>query len=358
MIRKIIHIDMDAFFASIEQRDRPETRGKPVIIGGSPEHRGVVSTCSYEARAFGVHSAMPMRTAVKLCPNAVFLEVDLRRYIQVSEEIKAIFWSITDLVENVSIDEAYLDVTHNKCNLKSATRLAQEIQRRIFLKTQLTASAGVSYNKFLAKIASDMKKPAGLTVIRPDQALSFLDSLPIEKFHGIGRVTATKLHSINVKDGYSLRQLDLETLTSMFGKVGTFYYGIVRGIDERPVMQDDKRQSVGRETTLATDCTDQQRLNILIRSLAHKVSHALHNLDLAGRTVTLKVRYKGFITVTRSITLASPVQDGGYIGDIALELSHKTALGKLPVRLLGVTVSNLLVAPAPSFDAIQPEFPF
>lgn len=192
-MRKIIHIDMDAFFASIEQRDRPGLRGLPVIVGGSAERRGVVSTCSYEARAFGVHSAMPMRTAQRLCPQAVYLEVDMKKYRNESARIREIFYSVTDLVEPVSIDEAYLDVTENKRSESSATRLARAVQREIFLKTGLTASAGVSYNKFLAKIASDLKKPAGLTVIPPERAMEFLDSLPVGKFHGIGKVSAAKL---------------------------------------------------------------------------------------------------------------------------------------------------------------------
>ena len=200
-MRKIIHIDMDAFFASIEQRDRPGLRGLPVIVGGSAERRGVVSTCSYEARAFGVHSAMPMRTAQRLCPQAVYLEVDMKKYRNESARIREIFYSVTDLVEPVSIDEAYLDVTENKRSESSATRLARAVQREIFLKTGLTASAGVSYNKFLAKIASDLKKPAGLTVIPPERAMEFLDSLPVGKFHGIGKVSAAKLTGMNIRTG-------------------------------------------------------------------------------------------------------------------------------------------------------------
>ncbi|HJH03597.1 MAG TPA: DNA polymerase IV [Victivallis vadensis] len=356
-MRKIIHIDMDAFFASVEQRDRPETRGLPVIVGGSPERRGVVSTCSYEARAFGVHSAMPMRTAVRLCPNAVFLETDHRKYSRVSEEIREIFHTFADLVEPVSIDEAYLDVTENKRGMESATRLAREIQREIFLKTKLTASAGVSYNKFLAKIASDLRKPAGLTVIRPDQAGAFLDSLPIEKFHGIGRVTAAKFRSMNIRTGHDLRQLDVATLTALFGKVGAFYYGIVRGIDERPVEVDEERKSVGKEITLSEDCTDRRRLRILMRSLAHKVARSLQKRGLAGRTVTIKVRYEDFQTVTRSESFTEPTQDGVRIGDIALALSRKTEMDSRPIRLIGVTVSNF-PSPEELNRPVQLEFDF
>ena len=245
-MRKIIHIDMDAFFASIEQRDRPGLRGLPVIVGGSAERRGVVSTCSYEARAFGVHSAMPMRTAQRLCPQAVYLEVDMKKYRNESARIREIFYSVTDLVEPVSIDEAYLDVTENKRSESSATRLARAVQREIFLKTGLTASAGVSYNKFLAKIASDLKKPAGLTVIPPERAMEFLDSLPVGKFHGIGKVSAAKLTGMNIRTGRDLRQLDAATLSALFGKTGLFYYNIVRGIDNRPVEVEDEPKSIGR----------------------------------------------------------------------------------------------------------------
>ena len=273
--RKIIHIDMDAFFASIEQRDRPELRGRPVIVGGLPEHRGVVSTCSYEARAFGVHSAMPTRTAFRLCPEAVLLHPDIKKYKRISAVIRGIFHDFTDLVEPVSIDEAYLDVTVNKRGERSATRIAREIQREIFQKTRLTASAGVSCNKFLAKVASDLHKPAGLTVIRPEEAESFLDAMPVEKFHGIGRATAARLLAMNVRTGHDLRQLDRSTLAAHFGKVGEFYYRIVRGIDDRPVETGDEPKSVGKEITLSEDSTDRRQLRIMVRTLSYKVARLL-----------------------------------------------------------------------------------
>lgn len=356
-MRKIIHIDMDAFFASIEQRDRPELRGLPVIVGGSPERRGVVSTCSYEARAFGVHSAMPMRTAIRLCPEATVLEPDIRKYSRVSAQIREIFFGITPLVEPVSIDEAYLDVTENSLGEPSATRVGRHLQREIYRITGLTASAGVSYNKFLAKVASDQKKPAGLTVIRPEDATAFLDTLPVGKFHGIGRVTAARLESMNVKTGHSLRELDLSVLSSMFGKVGVFYYQIVRGIDDRPVEPETERKSVGRETTLAEDCSDLRRIRILVRLLSRKVGHILERKGLAGRTVTLKVRYENFDTVTRSLSGDHSLSDGAVIGELAIQLLQKTEAGKRPVRLLGVTVSNF-----PSEEeqkrAVQLEFDF
>ena len=339
-MRKIIHIDMDAFFASIEQRDRPELRGKPVIVGGSAERRGVVSTCSYEARAFGVHSAMPMKTARRLCPQAAYLDVDMKKYRRESAKIREVFHRFTELVEPVSIDEAYLDVTGNKAGEPSATKLARAIQREIYLVTGLTASAGVSYNKFLAKIASDLRKPAGLTVITPEKALEFLDALPVGKFHGIGKVSAAKLTGMNIRTGRDLRQLDAATLSILFGKTGLFYYNIVRGIDNRPVETEDEPKSVGHEITLAEDCTDIRALRIMLRQLAHRVARRLLAKNLAGKTVTIKVRYENFETVTRSLSLHVPVCAGAEIGEIAIGLAAKTELAARPVRLLGVTVGN------------------
>lgn len=339
-MRKIVHIDMDAFFASVEQRDRPELRGLPVIVGGSPEKRGVVSTCSYEARAFGVHSAMPMRTALRLCPRAVCLDVDMKKYRRESALIREIFHAATDLVEPVSIDEAYLDVTENKYGETSATRLARRIQREIFQQTGLTASAGVSYNKFLAKVASDLKKPAGLSVITPQEAQAFLDALPVGKFHGIGKVSAARLTGMNIRTGHDLRQLDATTLGSLFGKTGLFYYSIVRGIDDRPVETEDEPKSVGHEITMAEDCTDVRKLRIMLRQLARRVARRLQAKNLAGRTVTIKVRYGDFETVTRSLSFHTPVCDGAEIGEIAIGLAAKTEFATRPVRLLGVTVGN------------------
>ncbi len=355
--RKIIHIDMDAFFAAVEQRDRPELRGRPVIVGGSPEHRGVVSTCSYEARPYGVHSAMPTRSALRLCPNAILLTPDLRKYRAVSEEIRAVFYRYTDLVEAVSIDEAYLDVTECKIPAESATQTARMIQRDIFEATGLTASAGVSYNKFLAKIASDMRKPAGLTVIRPDQAESFLSTLPVEKFHGIGKVTSSKLLSMNIKFGRDLRKLDAGMLISLFGKVGYFYYKIVRGVDERPVETDEDPKSIGHEITMPEDCTNHRQLRIILRALSRKVSRRLVSGGLPGRTVTVKVRYGDFRTVTRSESFNHPILEGGEIGRIAIQLAEKAGLYENPIRLLGVTVSNFFTEEEQN-RPVQLEFDF
>ena len=351
MIRKIIHIDMDAFFASIEQRDRPELRGKPVIVGGSVAERGVVSTASYEARKFGVHSAMPTSRALRLCPQGVFLPCDFERYRQTAHVIRAIFHRYTDLVEPVSIDEAYLDVTCNHINEPSATRLAAAIQQEIRQETGLTASAGVSYNKFLAKVASDLRKPAGLSVIPPEGAERFLEELPIEKFHGIGKVTAAKLRAMNVCNGKALKELDLQTMTSHFGKIGIFYYHIVRGRDDRQVEVTDERKSVGKENTFATDIRDVRRIRRELRELAARVALNLQRLQLAGRTVTLKVRYHDFRTVTRSVSSVMPVKKSGEIYASALALLEKTEAGTLPVRLLGISVTNF---PAPE-DRYRPE---
>ena len=342
---------MDAFFASIEQRDRPELRGRPVIVGGSAEERGVVSTASYEARKFGVHSAMPTARAHRLCPQGIFLPCDFDRYRETARVIRAIFHRYTALVEPVSIDEAYLDVTENTLNEPSATRLAAVIQREILNETGLTASAGVSYNKFLAKVASDLRKPAGLSVITPEEAEAFLEKLPIEKFHGIGKATAARFHAMNIRTGKDLKALDLATITANFGKFGAFYYHIVRGIDDRPVEVTDERKSVGRENTFAHDISDIRRIRRELRELAARVALNLQRLRLAGRTVTLKVRYHDFRTVTRSGSAPKPVCRSDQIAAVASALLERTEAGQLPVRLLGISVSNF----PPPEDRYRPE---
>lgn len=355
-MRKILHIDMDAFFASVEQRDRPELRGKPVIVGGSPRHRGVVSTCSYEARKYGVHSAMPSRTALRLCPQAVFIEPDFRRYQAASALIHAEFDKLTPLVESVSIDEAYLDITELCGDFAEAEAAAKKLQQAIFERTGLTASAGVSYNKFLAKTASDHRKPAGLTVITPENAETFLDELPVSKFHGIGRVSAAKLQSINVKTGRDLRKLPRETLKNIFGKAGLFYYGIVRGVDDRPVVKEGDPKSISREMTLYEDCSDLRKIRILVRILARKVARRALAKHLAGRAVFIKLKYADFQTVTRSVALDEPVADGGIIGKYAITLLKKTDAATRPVRLVGVGISQLSDPDAKI--VYQPEFEF
>ena len=340
--KTVIHIDMDAFFAAIEQRDRPEIRNKPVIVGGSPERRGVVSTCSYEARKYGVHSAMPTRTALRLCPAAVLISPNHRKYSAVSRQIREIFHEVTDLVEPVSIDEAYLDVTTNKLEGVSGREIAEYIRRRIRKQTALTCSAGVAPNKFLAKTASDFQKPDGLTIISEKEASLFLDQLPIRKFHGIGSVTADRLESMNIRTGADLRQLDVETLQLLFGKVGLFYYHIVRGVDDRKVEPAGAPKSISREITLPEDCSDVMQLRILVRALARKTARRAAAAGCSGSNITLKIKYGDFQTVTRTMTLESPTADGGIIGDHAVELLKKTSAGLRPVRLAGVGLSALV----------------
>jgi len=353
--RKIIHIDMDAFFAAIEQRDHPQWRGLPVIVGGTPEQRGVVSTASYEARKFGIHSAMPAKTARRLCPDGIFVEGNMRHYREVSQQIRSIMLQVTDTIEPLSIDEAYLDVTVNKLNEPSATRLAIYLQRRILQETGLTASAGVSFNKFLAKVASDWRKPAGLTVITPARAKEFLMQLKIEKFYGVGDATAKIFHSMNITSGRELYAMDLELLIARFGKMGIYYYNIVRGIDLRPVEPREKRKSLGREITLAHDLADLAALRELLHRIAAKVAALLLREKLAGKTVTLKVRYDDFTTISRSLTVPAPVSRAEALEKIALILLERTEAGKRKVRLLGLSVSSFPENDKP--ESIQLELP-
>ena len=353
--RKIIHIDMDAFFASVEQLDHPEYRGRPVIVGGTPEQRGVVSTASYEARKFGIHSAMPAKTARRLCPDGIFVEGNMRRYREISQVIRGIFREVTDVVEPLSIDEAFLDVTHNKLNEPSATRIAMLLQQKILQTTGLTASAGVSFNKFLAKTASDWRKPAGLTVITPARAEEFIFQLKIEKFYGVGEATAKQFHKLNIRNGKDLYALPLETLISRFGKMGLFYYNIVRGIDFRPVEVREKRKSLGREITLAQDLADMRSLRDLLHQLAVKVSALLAREKLAGRTITLKVRYDDFSTISRSLTVPENISQALALEKVGLMLLERTEAGKRKVRLMGLSVSGFPDGTAP--ENIQLELP-
>jgi DNA polymerase-4 len=339
--RKIIHIDMDAFFASVEQLDQPELRGRPVIVGGDPGGRGVVAACSYEARAFGVHSAMPAGRAAQLCPRAVFLRPRLDRYREVSRQIMALFHRYTPLVEPLSVDEAFLDVTDNLLGEPSATRLAQAIRAEIRATTGLTASAGVSCNKFLAKVASGRQKPDGLTVIPPGQAAVFIKALPIGKFYGVGRVTEEKMHSNGIRTGQDLLRFTEAELVALFGKAGRFFFEIARGRDTRPVEPVRVRKSVGAETTLAEDIVDPDRVRAVLAELVARVDRHLSAHRTGGRTLSLKVRYSDFTTITRSCTTA-----GGFFtpGDILAHLPRllaDTEAGRRPVRLLGVSVANL-----------------
>ena len=340
MQRKIIHVDMDAYYASIEQRDNPELKGRPVIVGGKPNERSVVSACSYEARKFGIHSAMPTATAYKLCPQAVFIYPRFDAYIHVSKLIRNIFREYTDLYEPLSLDEAFLDVTENKRNMEIATDIAKEIKTKIFFRTQLTASAGVSFNKFIAKVASDFQKPDGLTVIRPEQAEAFLEKLPVRKFYGVGEVTEKKMHALGIKTGADLKKLEKNKLISLFGSSGAYFYDIARGIDDSPVVNDWDRKSIGKEITLPEDILDKDKMTAVIGELANEVAQWLKDNNTKGRTITLKVKYYDFMSITRSVTLKEATDEGWIIIRHCSELLEKTLAGKKKIRLFGVSVHN------------------
>lgn len=355
-IRKIIHIDMDAFYASVEQRDFPEYRGKPVIVGGSPEGRGVVAAASYEVRKFGVHSAMPAAEAVRLCPHAVFVKPRFEVYREVSEQIREIFFEFTDLVEPLSLDEAYLDVTENHINLPSATLIAKKIREKIKDKTNLTASAGVAHNKFLAKVASDLDKPDGLAVILPEDAENFLEKLPIGEFYGIGDATESKMKSLDIHTGKDLKEWSEIDLVNEFGKTGRYYYRIVRGIDNRQVKTHRIRKSIGKERTFSEDVNDLGWINNFLRELAGKISESMQKKNVAGKTVTLKVRYDDFETITRSTSFSHYIDRADDIGETAISLLEQTEVGQRKVRLLGITLSNLNLNEQGHFKQI--EIPF
>jgi DNA polymerase-4 len=339
--RKIIHVDMDAFYASVEQHDQPELRGKPVIVGGNPKKRGVVAACSYEARQYGVHSAMPCSRALQRCPHAIFTPPRMWRYREVSQLVMEIFGEITTLVEPLSLDEAFLDVSINTLHNPSATRLAEIIRQKIKKRTGLTASAGVSYNKFLAKIASDLKKPDGLSIILPENALSFLDNLPVGKFFGVGKVTEHKMARLGINFGKDLRRFSKDDLIYHFGKTGSFYYNIVRGIDERPVSPQRERKSIGSETTLQHDTADPSQIDDILSNLANKIENVLKDKKCGASTLTLKVRYHDFTTITRSLTVSAPVSSAQSILATISRLKNSTELGKRKVRLLGISLSRL-----------------
>ena len=355
--RKIIHIDMDAFYASVEQRDNPQLRYKPVIVGGDPGGRGVVATCSYEARRFGIHSAMSCARAYRLCPQVIFVRPRFEAYRTASRQIREIFHQYTDLVEPLSLDEAYLDVTENKPGIRSATWVAQEIRQKIWQTTGLTASAGVSYNKFLAKLASDMQKPDGLTVVTPEQAQGVIDSLPVRRFHGIGRVTEKRMQNRGILTGCDLKRHSLEELQALFGKAGGYYYHIARGIDPRPVQPNRIRKSIGKETTLSEDIVDRGQLLTILSDLADRVALLLQNKETSGLTLTLKVKYADFQQVTRSMTGEEPLDTAAEMLTLAEELLAKTEAGERPVRLLGLTVSSL-TTDIPAEEPLQLELPF
>ena len=369
--RIVIHVDMDAFFAAVEQRDDPALRGKPVIVGGPPDSRGVVCTCSYEARAFGVHSAMPCSLAWRLCPQAIFVKPRFAAYELVSRHIRRIFFRYTDCIEPLSLDEAFLDLGEVHCMPAArvlfpesgavedvfvwGTMIGQKIRGEILHETGLTASAGIAANKFLAKLASDMDKPDGLTVLSPERVAGVLAALPIERFWGVGRVTASRLRARGITDGASLLARSQEELVRQYGKGGLVLWEMARGIDRRPVEAERERKSYGRETTFQRDIENLEEIQDVLASLAGEVSAGMIAAGVSGTTITVKVRTADFVTVTRSHTMPRPTADAGTIWHEALALLSKTRAGLDPLRLVGVSVSGL---DHKDQESLQPDLPF
>ncbi len=339
-LRKIIHVDMDAFFASVEQRDDPELRGKPVAVGGS-SGRGVVAAASYEARKFGVKSAMPSVTAKRLCPDLIFVKSRFDAYREASEQIRAIFLHHTPHVEPLSLDEAYLDVTEDIHGIGSATAIAQVIRKQIREQTQLTASAGVSYNKFLAKLASDQNKPDGLCVIRPGEGAAFVQSLPIRRFHGVGPKGAEKMAKLGIETGADLASKDAAWLRAHFGSFGEYLYRAARAIDLRPVRANRIRKSIGGERTFSEDISSGSALRATLDNIIDIVWERIAAKEAKGRTVTLKVKFNDFQLMTRARSLDRPVADKAQFAAVAQEILESELPLAMPIRLMGLTLSNL-----------------
>lgn len=331
---------MDAFYASVEQRDFPELKGKPVVVG-RPEQRGVIAAASYEARKYGIHSAMPSVAAMRKCPDLIFQPHRFDVYTSISRQIREIFHEYTDLVEPLSLDEAYLDVTFNRKEIQSAMQIAMEIKKRIQEETGLTASAGVSYNKFLAKIASDMRKPDGLFLIKPNQAFDFLSKLNINKFHGIGKVTEERLAKKNIKTGKDLQALNKMEMKALFGKSGDFFYNIVRGVDEREVNADRIRKSISVENTYLEDLKTRFAIITELYRLEKRLLADIEESGKSAKTVTLKVRFNDFKTLTRSKSVPNPISSFEEIQKISRILLNEIDLEGKGIRLLGLGVSNL-----------------
>ncbi len=343
--RKIIHVDMDAFFAAIEVRDNPDLKGKPVIIGADPRlsgGRGVVSTCNYEARAFGIHSAMSSKEAYERCPQAVFISGNYEKYQEVGRQVREIFHRYTDLVEPMSIDEAYLDVTENKLGIGSAVKIAKLIQYDIWNELHLTASAGVSYNKFLAKIASDMEKPHGLTLILPEDAVGVLASLPVDKFHGVGKKTVERLHEMGVFTGKDLLDVPEMTLIDTFGRFGYDLYRKARGISNSPVKPNRVRKSIGKERTYRKLLYRDEDVMKELVSLCKRVEASLVRNEKKGRTIVLKVRYGDFSTLTKRHSLEDATNQVDVIEREVRQLFEEVGQAEKGIRLLGVTVTNFM----------------
>lgn len=341
MERRIIHIDMDAFFAQVEQNDNPNLRGKPVIVGGRSYNRGVVATASYEARKFGVHSAMPTKTAHKLCPDGVFVHPRFERYKEISEQIRKIFLSYTDDIEPLSLDEAYLDITELVNKTQSARTIALKVQSEIFEKTGLTSSSGISYNKYLAKIASGMNKPKGTTVIDYSNVLEILFSMPIGKFPGVGKVTEEKMHELGIKTGKDLYDKTKNELILIFGKRGESLYNKARGIGTNKLTIQRERKSIGKETTFNYDRNDDTEILSVLETLSEKVSTRLQDKGVVAKVITVKIKTANFETHTRQMMTVDPVSSGDDIYHYAYNLYHEVKEADVPIRLIGVTASNL-----------------
>lgn len=339
--RKIIHIDMDAFYAAVEQRDNPQYRNKAIIVGGNPNSRGVVATCSYEARQFGVHSAMPSSHAYRLCPQAIFVKPRFSVYQETSAIIREIFSRYSDKVEPLSLDEAYLDVTDSPLFQGSATLLAKQIKAEIYKQTQLIASAGISYNKFLAKLASDYDKPDGLFLITPEQGETFIEQLSIGKFHGIGPATEQKMHQLGIFNGHDLKQVSLETLQHHFGKAAEHYFNIARGIDHRQVNSQRIRKSMGGETTFQQDLDDPQQIIEQLHTLFEQNLAKLKSKNQNAYTLTIKIKFQNFVQITRGKTLSQPIKNDQQARLVIADLLKNTGVGEKKVRLLGITLSGL-----------------
>nr|WP_314838411.1 DNA polymerase IV [uncultured Flavobacterium sp.] len=337
--RKIIHVDMDAFYASVEQMDNPALRGKPIAVGGS-EVRGVVSAASYEARKFGVKSAMSGIVAKKNCPDLIFVKPRFDRYKEISKQIQKIFYDYTDLVEPLSLDEAYLDVTQNKKGNPSATLLAQEIRARIYNEVGLTASAGISINKFVAKVASDYNKPDGQKTVNPDEVISFLEALPIRKFYGVGKVTTEKMYQLGIFTGLELRDKSVAFLEKHFGKMGSYYHDVVRGIHNSTVKSSRIAKSVAAEHTFDINLSSEIFMIEKLEMIASSLEKRLKRHNVSGKTVTLKIKYSDFTQQTRSKTLPYFISDKSLILEIVKELLYQERL-KDSVRLLGISINNL-----------------
>jgi DNA polymerase-4 len=349
--RKIIHIDMDAFYASVEQRDDPSLRGKPVVVG-SPAARGVIAAASYEARKFGVRSAMPSSTALRQCPQLIFVPHRFEVYRAVSRQIHEIFESFTDLIEPLSLDEAYLDVSADKAGIGNATETAKLIRQRILDETGLTASAGISYNKFLAKMASDQNKPNGQFVVGPGKGQAFVATLPIGRFHGVGQVTEAKMKRLHIETGEDLHRQSLDVLVQHFGRSGPWFYGIARGLDERAVNPDRERKSSGAETTFETDLIDTDRIEAEIAALADKVFAWCEKAQAFGRTATVKIKYADFEQATRRRSRPEVIADTATLRALVQDLVRSVYPLRTPVRLVGVTVSNFATAPTQAQAAL------